>query len=110
MNRLLGLGIAMILGAGCAGTRPDTALPPAPMTSQASFSEDATPDLAVAGWRVPFECLELSERIEASQTRLYDAVAGMFSAVRATDERRLRALEARADELACPVPGSPHSY
>ncbi|NNL66106.1 MAG: hypothetical protein HKP30_07690 [Myxococcales bacterium] len=110
MKRHLGLGIVTILCAGCAGTGSDRALPAAPMTSHATFQADATPDLAVAGWRVPFECLELSERIESSQTRLYDAVAGMFSSVRATDERRLRALESRADELGCPVPGSPHSY
>lgn len=105
MQRLLVLGAVAALSAGCAGTRPGVtaAGPGTPVELQAG-------DVAVAGWRVPFECLDLSERIETSQARLYDASAGAFSTLRATDERRLRALESRADELGCLVPGSPYSY
>jgi hypothetical protein len=104
MQRLLVLGAIAALSAGCAGTRPAvTAEPGTPAPLQAG-------DVAVAGWRVPFECLDLSERIESSQARLYDASAGAFSTLRATDERRLRALESRADELGCLVSGSPYSY
>jgi CheY-like chemotaxis protein len=103
---LLVLGAIVALGSGCAGTQPNSSEP----LALQPIAAHPDPDLAVAGWRLPFECLELSERITASQTRLYDAVAGMFSTGRATDERRLRSLEARADELGCPVPGSPHTY
>ncbi len=101
----LSLGLVLGLGSGCAGTLPEAAPTPRQGATQA-----AQPDLAVAGWRVPFQCLELSERIEASQTRLYERVSGVLSTDRATDERRLRSLEARADELGCLVPGSPHTY
>jgi hypothetical protein len=101
MNRLLVFGVVAALCGGCAATRPGVSAAPAQI--QAS-------DVAVAGWRVPFECQEVSQRIEASQARLYDSSAGAFSTLRATDERRLRALESRADELGCLVPGSPYAY
>jgi hypothetical protein len=99
MNRLLVFGVVAALCGGCAATRP---------VSTAPQLEAA--DMAVAGWRIPFECQEVSQRIEVSQARLYDSSAGAFSTLRATDERRLRALESRADELGCLVPGSPYSY
>lgn len=105
MNRLLVLPLigSLALCAGCAAR-------PAPGPSIQTASYASQPDLAVAGWRVPFECLELAERIETSQSRLYDSLSGTFSADRGTDERRLRSLEARADELGCVVPGTPHAY
>ena len=59
---------------------------------------------------MPFQCLDLSERIEASQARLYESASGTLSTSRATDERRLRSLEARADQLGCLLPGSPFTY
>ena len=105
MNRLIAFAVVAVLGTGCAGTRPGTARHHDP--NSLSYQEA---DLAVAGWRVPFECLELSERIEASQARLYENAAGMFSTSRSTDERRLRSLESRADELGCLLPGSPFTY
>jgi len=95
----LGAGCAA-LGAGCAATRPVSSSPVAHQEA----------DLAVAGWRMPFQCLDLSERIEASQARLYESAAGALSTNRTTDERRLRALEARADQLGCLMPGSPFNY
>jgi len=104
MNRLLVFGAVMALCGGCAATRPGvSAAPGSPAQLQAA-------DVSVAGWRVPFECLEVSQRIETSQARLYDNSAGAFSTLRATDERRLRALESRADELGCLVSGSPFTY
>jgi len=106
MSRLIPVAAAVLLATGCAGLRPESAR-----------NRDASPhlqvqeaDLAVAGWRVPFECLDLSERIEASQARLYESSAGAFSTSRSTDERRLRSLESRADELGCLLPGSPFTY
>jgi hypothetical protein len=109
MRHVLTLCLALGLSAGCAGTgglAPERrAAIPEPIPSPIQKA-----DLAVAGWRVPFECYELSERIQSSQSRLYEAVSGLFSTDRTTDERRLRALEARADELGCLVPGSPFTY
>jgi hypothetical protein len=102
-DRLVACALAAGLAAGCASTRPEPALHARP----ALQIQDA--DLAVAGWRIPFECLELSERIEVSQARLYDATSGSIS-TRSTDARRLRALESRADELGCLLPGSPFTY
>lgn len=105
MKRLIAFAsiAAAAFGLGCAATGPGSArLAPESPVRQA--------DLAVAGWRVPFECLELSERIEASQARLYEKAAGTFSTARSTDERRLRSLESRADELGCLLPGSPFTY
>jgi len=103
MKRLIAFASIAAFGLGCASTGPDAArLAPASSVQQA--------DLAVAGWRIPFECLELSERIEASQARLYEKAAGTFSTARSTDERRLRSLESRADELGCLLPGSPFTY
>ncbi len=105
MNRLVAFAIVATLGTGCASTRPDTARNPGPTGVPIQEA-----DLAVAGWRVPFECLELSERIEANQARLYENASGTFSTSRSTDERRLRSLESRADELGCLLPGSPFTY
>lgn len=104
MKRLITCAAIAALGAGCAGTGLESAERTSP-----GFAVQKS-DLAVAGWRVPFECLELSEQIEASQARLYDATVGTFSTSRGTDQRRLRSLESRADELGCLLPGSPHSY
>jgi len=106
MSRSIAFAVAAMLATGCAGTRPDTAQTHA--TSPHLQVQET--DLAVAGWRVPFECLELSERIEASQARLYENASGTFSTARSTDERRLRSLESRADELGCLLPGSPFAY
>jgi hypothetical protein len=106
MSRFIAVAAAAVLGTGCAGTRPDPVHEP---YANAHLQVQEA-DLAVAGWRVPFECLELSERIEASQARLYEKAAGTFSTARATDERRLRSLESRADELGCLLPGSPFAY
>jgi len=105
MSRFLVFAVAAAIGTGCAGTRPEAT---SQYTSPHLQVQEA--DLAVAGWRVPFECLELSERIEASQARLYEKAAGTFSTARSTDERRLRSLESRADELGCLLPGSPFAY
>ena len=102
MKRLFACVLIAAVADGCAATH----LAPLPDSSL----ELQESDLIVAGWRIPFECLELSERIEASQARLYDATSGAFSTVRATDERRLRSLESRADELGCLLPGSPFTY
>jgi len=104
MKRLIPCVAIAALAVGCAGT----GLESAKRTSPDVAIQKA--DLAVAGWRVPFECLDLSERIEASQARLYDATAGTFSTSRGTDQRRLRSLESRADDLGCLLPGSPHTY
>ncbi len=104
MRRLLLVGLVLVTGAGCATTTRTTT-----DSRNPAMSLQQT-DLAVAGWRVPFECAELSERIERSHSRLYDPVSGSFSTIRTTDERRLRALESRADELGCLVPGSPFTY
>jgi len=104
MNRSIAVAVAAMLATGCAGTRPDTA------QNHSPHLQVQQADLAVAGWRVPFECLELSERIEASQARLYEKAAGTFSTARSTDERRLRSLESRADDLGCLLPGSPFAY
>ena len=104
MKRLILVAAIATLGMGCASTRPDSARHTSPSL------ELQKADLAVAGWRVPFQCLELSERIEASQARLYEKAAGTFSTVRSTDERRLRSLESRADQLGCLLPGSPFTY
>jgi len=97
--------VLALASVGCAGTRAAqpgrAAAPAAPLQKS---------DLAVAGWRVPFECYELSERIQSSQARLYEPVSGLLSSDRTTDERRLRALESRADTLGCLVPGSPFTY
>lgn len=101
MKRLLVLSALAGLAVGCAATAPSDRPTARPLQES---------DLAVAGWRVPFECLELSERIEASEARLYESSSGTFSTARGTDERRLRALEARADDLGCLLPGSPHTY
>jgi hypothetical protein len=102
-ERLLVCALAAGLAVGCASTQPE----PARHAQPALQIQEA--DLAVAGWRIPFECLELSERIEASQARLYDATSGSLS-TRSTDARRLRSLESRADELGCLLPGSPFAY
>ena len=104
MKRLILCASVAALSIGCAGTQPDSARHRNPDL------EIERADLAVAGWRVPFECLELSERIEASQAHLYDATSGTFSTARATDARRLRSLESRADQLGCLLPGSPFTY
>lgn len=103
------LGLALAAVPGCAATLHSAPADPATGAS-APESGVASADLAVAGWRVPFECLELARRIESSQSRLYDAGVDLLSTERATDERRLRSLESRADELGCLVPGTPHSY
>ena len=104
MKRLILVVAIAALGTGCVSTRPDSAHRTNPNLQLQKA------DLAVAGWRVPFQCLELSERIEASQARLYENAAGTFSTVRSTDERRLRSLESRADSLGCLLPGSPFAY
>ena len=104
MKRLITCAAIAVLGVGCAGTALDSAGGTSP-----GFAVRKT-DLAVAGWRVPFECLGLSEQIEASEARLYDATSGTFSTSRGTDQRRLRSLESRADEFGCLVPGSPYTY
>jgi hypothetical protein len=106
MSRFIAFAATAALATGCAGVHPEAAQT---STSSPNFRVQEA-DLAVAGWRVPFECLELSQRIEASQARLYDNSAGTFSTSRSTDERRLRSLESRADELGCLVPGSPFAY
>lgn len=106
MSRFIAFAATAVLATGCAGVHPETAQN---TMSHPNFRVQQT-DLAVAGWRVPFECLELSERIEASQARLYENAAGTFSTSRSTDERRLRSLESRADELGCVLPGSPFAY
>ncbi len=100
MKRLLVVAAAAVLASGCAATG-------APKSTSLNLQEA---DLAVAGWRLPFECLEISERLEASQARLYEPIAGTFSTARGTDERRVRALESRADSLGCLLPGSPYTY
>ena len=102
MKRLFVCALIAAVAGGCATTR----LAPVPDSSL----ELQESDLIVAGWRIPFECLELSERIEASQARLYESSAGTFSTARSTDERRLRSLESRADSLGCLLPGSPFAY
>ena len=82
MNRLLVFGVVAALCGGCAVARPGVSTAPEQLVAS---------DLAVAGWRVPFECLEVSERIEASQARLYDNSAGAFSTVsRASSRPRVR--------------------
>jgi len=103
MKRLFLGAAAAALAVGCASSHPD------PIRPTAARGLDEA-DLAVAGWRIPFECLELSERIETSQSRLYETASGALSTARATDARRLRSLEARADELGCLLPGSPFTY
>ena len=109
MQRILVPILVLALGAGCATPPPVSTGSASPNAWSEAGSEEA-PGLIVAGWRMPYECVELSRRIETSQARLYEAMAGLFSPARATDERRLRALEYRADELGCLVPGSPFSY
>ena len=100
MKRLVVVFATAVLATGCTATHSPN---PAPIALTEA-------DLAVAGWRMPFECLEISERLEASQARLHESSTGAFSTARATDERRVRALESRADELGCLLPGSPYTY
>lgn len=107
MHRVVLLSLVLTLVPACASQRLTNAGPVYDPHKLPTLEEV---DVAVAGWRMPFQCIELSQRIESSQSRLYEGATSLLSASRTTDERRLRALESQADELGCLVQGSPYAY
>ena len=94
MHRLLALGCVLTLG--CASQpiaqAPGRIASPAAITA----SVDAGPPA----------CEALRARISGSGSQLSEVPTWLAAPVRMVEDRRLRALRARADELGCPLPRS----